>query len=140
MEQIIKYTVGKLTNTMRKIVTIESPGKVERIQKILGSEYTVISSGILCSDRNEAFYTYLSEKYSAGKKLPPLTENEYTEIIDELKTKVFQTDKVYLAMDDDEFGDDTANNLIRELNLTSYKRITFNAITKEEILKAIGSK
>lgn len=116
---------------MCKLVIIESPGKVQKIQTILGSNYKVISSGIM--GHSDAFYQDLIER-GFIKNVPEFDKEAYGKIIDNLKNAIDESTEVFLAMENDMFGEQVARTIINEFNLSNYKRIYFNCITTEEVL------
>ncbi len=124
------------------IVIVESPGKIKKLQAILGDNYIVIASygHIIDLDR---------------KKLSIDTENNFepeysviqdermdkNKIISEIKkaTKGASINEILLASDEDREGEMIAWSIAYVLNLDvkKAKRITFNSITKTDLEKAI---
>lgn len=121
-----------------KLVIVESPGKVKKIQQILGNDYKVEASyghicdlpvkelGIDIKNNFEPEYVVLTEKAK--------------DIIKHLKDKAKKAEFVYLATDPDREGEAISwhlqNNL--GLNKTLKSRITFNEISAKAINKAVS--
>lgn len=120
----------------KNLVIVESPAKAKTIEKFLGKDFTVKSSnghirdlakkdlGIDISNNFEPNYIV-----SADKK----------NIVSELKKLAKQAEVVWLASDEDREGEAISWHLAEELKLSKEKtkRIVFNEITKNAILKAI---
>ena len=122
-----------------KLVIVESPAKSKTIEKYLGSDYKVLSSkGHI---RNLATVG----KYGFGIDI----ENNFTptyEIIrgkkkdvTALKKEAKAAEMVYLATDPDREGEIISYHLFDELKIPEdkYKRVVFNEITKDVVIKAI---
>jgi DNA topoisomerase-1 len=135
--------------TDKILVIVESPGKIEKIQKILGSNYTVMASKghildlhpkKMSIDINKNFepeyFIMGSFETNSAKKY-----QDKTQVITELKKAAKKADKVLIASDEDREGEMIAWSIARELNIDIKKknRITFNSITKQELEKAIKS-
>ncbi len=122
----------------KKLIIIESPGKIKTIKKCLGSNYNIEASighirdlpkttlGIEVDNDFKPRYKVLSEK---------------KEIVDNLKAAVKEADMVYLATDPDREGEAISWHLkeILKLDEKKYCRITFNEITKSAITAGIKS-
>ncbi|MFA7703149.1 type I DNA topoisomerase [Mycoplasmopsis synoviae] len=124
---------------MNKLVIVESPNKVKTIQKYLGNDYNVISCvghiykmktsgpfGLGIDFENwEPLYEFDSAKKKVGK---------------ELKDSLKKAKMVYIATDPDREGESIGENLVSYLKLNdNYKRVTYNEITKDAILKAFDN-
>lgn len=120
---------------MYKLVIVESPCIAQKIQTILGDEYKVMSSSIV--GHNEDFYQDLIDR-GFIESVPKFDENKYNSIINDLRTNVIEASNVFLAMDNDLFGEKVVETLVNELNLSNYKRIIFNSITTEYVLSAFN--
>ena len=120
------------------LVIVESPAKAKKIQKILGSNYYVMSSighirnlkgkneGVVIDDNFKPVYDISKDKRAQYKKL---------------KNAVGDCSKVILATDEDREGEAIAWHLavLLKVNLNEKNRITFNEITKKAIMKAINN-
>ncbi|MGQ3132314.1 MAG: type I DNA topoisomerase [Flavobacteriales bacterium] len=120
----------------KNLVIVESPAKAKTIEGFLGKDFTVKSSYGHVRDLSEKGISVdvknnFEPKYeiSADKK----------KVISELKDLVKKSETVWLASDEDREGEAIAWHLKETLNLEDGKtrRIVFNEITKNAILKAI---
>lgn len=122
----------------KKLVIVESPGKIKKIGAILGPGYIVKASmghvmdlprkglGIDVKNNFEPTYEIISSK---------------KDVVRDLRAAAKGVDEVFLCPDPDREGNFIAESLRRLLDhkgLTIH-RATFNSITKTEILKAINN-
>jgi len=115
------------------IIIVESPGKVQKIQSILGAKWKVAASVGHVRD--------LPEK-SLGVSLPDFKpEYQPTErgkaVLKRLAAWIKTADAVYLATDPDREGEAIAWHLADALKLKKPLRVTFGSITKSAIEPAI---
>ena len=122
----------------KDLVIVESPAKAKTIEKYLGSDFTVRSSvghirdlvkkGLGVDTENNFEPTY---EVSADKKA----------IVKELKALAKKAEVVWLATDEDREGEAISWHLLEALNLeeSKIKRVVYNEITKDAILKAINN-
>ena len=123
---------------MSNLVIIESPGKVKTIKSCLGKNYDVIASVGHVRDL---------PKSSLGIDVNKDFEPKYvviqgkTKVINELKQKANEADRVFLATDPDREGEAISWHLSKVLELDEDKteRVTFNEITKTAVQKGIES-
>ncbi|NGX38136.1 MAG: DNA topoisomerase 1 [Chlamydiae bacterium] len=119
----------------KKLIIVESPAKIKTLKKFLGSGYTFASSvghirdlpqrgfGIDTENDFEPEYTLLPDK---------------KEVISNLKKQAKNADIVYLSPDPDREGEAIAWHIAAILPKgTPYKRVTFNAITKDAVNEAL---
>ena len=118
----------------KSLVIVESPGKIAKISKILGSAYNVMASvghirnldpkklSIDVNNNFEPEYIIIKDK---------------RKVVANLKDAVKSCKEVILAADEDREGEAIAASLAEVLNLKNPKRIVFNAITKAEIMNAL---
>lgn len=120
----------------KNLVIVESPAKAKTIEKFLGKDFKVESSfghiadlpskelGVDVEGNFTPKYVVGSDKKSVVKKLKDLAKT---------------AEMVWLASDEDREGEAIAWHLAEELKLdkNKTKRIVFNSITKNAILKAI---
>ena len=118
----------------KSLVIVESPGKIAKISKILGSGYNVMASvghirnldpkklSIDVNNNFEPEYIIIKDK---------------RKVVSNLKDAVKSCKEVILAADEDREGEAIAASLAEVLNLKKPKRIVFNAITKAEIMNAL---
>lgn len=110
---------------------IESPGKIKKISQILGSKFKVVPTiGHITCINTKGFNLDLKTfepKYSVSKAA----------VIKTLKEAVKSAKTIYIATDPDRAGERIANDVVKNLNLKNYHRITFNEITSKGINNAI---
>ena len=124
---------------MKNLVIVESPAKCKTIEKYLGSNYNVISSKGHIRDLSK------SGKFSLGVDVDGNFEPKYTIIkekkksVDALKKAIKEADTIYLATDPDREGETISWHIYDEIQIpdSKYKRVVFNEITKDVVLKAM---
>ena len=121
---------------LRNLVIVESATKAKTIEKILGEDFKVVScvghiSDLPVSEIGVDIQNDFKPKY--------IIPDEKKQVIKDLKKYVKQSDKVWLASDEDREGEAIAWHLYENLNLNNkeFDRIVFHEITKNAILKAI---
>ncbi len=123
---------------MSKLVIVESPSKAKTLKNYLGSGYEVTASmghvrdlpkARLCVDIKNDF----APKYSVVKGKEKLVK--------ELKTKVENSEFVYLATDPDREGEAISWHLatLLGLDLNENNRVTFNEITKTGVKNGMSN-
>ena len=122
----------------KNLVIVESPAKAKTIEKYLGSDYTVRSSvghirdlvkkGLGVDTENDFEPTY---EISPDKKA----------IVKELMDLAKKADIVWLATDEDREGEAISWHLLKalKLDISKTRRVVYNEITKDAILKAINN-
>ena len=116
------------------LVIVESPGKIKKIQDLLGPGYIVMASVGHIIDLDPANMSIdIKNKFTPNYAVIEGKEK----VISDLKKAMKTADDVYLASDEDREGEMIAWSLAKELGLKKPKRIAFNSITKAEIDKAI---
>ncbi|MFL2628291.1 MAG: type I DNA topoisomerase [Candidatus Marisimplicoccus sp.] len=122
----------------RNLVIVESATKAKTIEKILGDDFKVVSCVGHISDLPVSEIGVDVENDFKPKYIIP---DEKKQVIKDLKKHVKQSEKVWLASDEDREGEAIAWHLYENLNLNNkeYDRIVFHEITKTAILKAIDS-
>ncbi len=118
------------------LVIVESPGKVDKIQKFLGKEYTVKASfGHIRDLQEKKLSINVNDNFTPEYVVP----TEKKKIIAELKKAASNASTIWLASDEDREGEAIAWHLAQTLALdpAKTKRIVFHEITKEAILNAI---
>jgi DNA topoisomerase-1 len=120
--------------TDNTLVIVESPGKIKKIQHILGDEYTVMASvgHIIELDPHS-----MSINFEDNFKPIYITIKDKQDVIRKLKKAYKNANDILLATDEDREGEMIAWSLAKELHIKSPKRIAFNSITKKELLDAI---
>ncbi len=122
----------------KNLVIVESPAKAKTIEGFLGKDYSVKSCFGHVMD--------LSKKdlgVDIGKGFIPkyIISPEKKKVVTELKKLAKESEKVWLASDEDREGEAIAAHLVEALELEEKNthRIVFHEITKPAILEAIGS-
>lgn len=136
-----KLKSGKGTYTL---VIVESPGKIKKLESILGPGYVVTSSfGHIMDLHPKKMSVDFDNKFlpeyhiiSGAKKF-----QDKTKVVKELIAKAAKASKVIIAADHDREGEMIGWSYKIALGLgdDDYERITFNSITKEEVKKAIAN-
>jgi DNA topoisomerase-1 len=120
---------------MTTLVIVESPGKVKKISSILGDNYRIVASVGHVRD--------LPPKELGIE--PPHFRPQYEptergrDVLAKLKQAVASADRVLLATDPDREGEAIAWHLADALKLKNPQRITFTAITSEQVKAAVQS-
>ena len=122
----------------KNLVIVESPAKARTIENYLGKDYTVKSSFGHVRDLpkdNQAID--VNNGFKPTYEIP----KDKRDVIKQLKKEADQSERVYLASDDDREGEAISWHLKEALNLSDEKvrRIVFHEITKNAILNAIQS-
>ena len=122
----------------KNLVIVESATKAKTIEKILGQDFKVVSCVGHISDLPVKELGVDVENDFKPKYIIP---TEKKPVIKDLKKYVSESDKVWLASDEDREGEAIAWHLYENLNLTNkdYDRIVFHEITKNAILAALNS-
>ena len=120
----------------KKLVIVESPGKVDKIQEYLGKEFTVTASLGHIRDLQEK---KLSVDVANGFTPEYVIPAGKKKVVNQLKKLAHAADTVWLASDEDREGEAIAWHLYDTLGLAPEKtrRIVFHEITKNAILEAI---
>ncbi|MDR1608337.1 MAG: type I DNA topoisomerase [Deltaproteobacteria bacterium] len=117
-----------------KLLIVESPGKVKKIQSFLGSDWKVAASvghvRDLPRDRAGVYPPNFEPQYVATER--------GEKIIADLKRLTDQAEMVYLATDPDREGEAIAWHLKEALELTEPQRVTYSEITETAIKKALA--
>ena len=122
------------------LVIVESPTKTKTIEKYLGSKYKVVSSKGHIRD------LATTGKYGLGIDVENDFLANYTvikgkkSVITDLKKRVKDCEKVYLATDPDREGEAISWHIYDALNLKDdkYERVVFNEITKDAVIEAFN--
>jgi len=122
----------------KNLVIVESATKAKTIEKILGQDFKVVSCVGHISDLP---VKELGVDVDNDFKPKYIIPSEKKPVIKDLKKFVSESDKVWLASDEDREGEAIAWHLYENLNLTNkdYDRIVFHEITKNAILTALDS-
>ncbi|PKP39755.1 MAG: DNA topoisomerase I, partial [Bacteroidetes bacterium HGW-Bacteroidetes-13] len=120
----------------KNLVIVESPAKAKTIEKFLGSDFKVVSSFGHISDLPLRDIGVDVEKNFKPKYV---VSDDKKEVVKKLKELSGKAEMIWLASDEDREGEAIAWHLSETLKLKpeKTKRIVFNQITKNAILKAI---
>lgn len=116
------------------LVIVESPGKIEKIQHILGDNYKVMASvGHIIDLDKSAISIDFENNYKPIYKI----NDDKREVVKKLKNAYYDCADLLIATDEDREGEMIAWSIATQLNVITPKRITFNSITKKELLDAV---
>ena len=118
------------------LVIVESPGKIDKIQKFLGKDYTVKASFGHIRDLKDKSLSINIEKNFEPEYTVPADKRK---VISDLKKASSAAATVWLASDEDREGEAIAWHLSETLGLDPAKtrRIVFHEITKDAILESV---
>ncbi|MBQ6323239.1 MAG: type I DNA topoisomerase [Bacilli bacterium] len=124
----------------KNLVIVESPSKSKTIEKYLGNDYKVVSSKGHIRDLATTGQFGLGVDIDNGFKPNYVPIKGKSSVIKALKKDVKDSDMIYLASDPDREGEAIAWHLKDTLGIKdkNYKRVLFNEITKDKVLKAIN--
>lgn len=113
------------------LLIVESPSKCDTIQKYVGNEYKVVAS--------KGHFRSLQSLEDIDFNNYNITYKKDTKIVSYLKNEISRASSVILASDDDREGESIAWHICDEfgLSFSNTKRIYFQEITKECILKSL---
>lgn len=117
---------------MKILFICESPGKISKISSILGKKYVVKASVGHFRDLDPNIMSIDFDNH-----FEPIYIITKTDVVKNLKSAMKKADLVYLATDLDREGEAISQHLLDVLKPKKYKRLIFNAITKEAILESI---
>ena len=120
----------------KNLVIVESPGKIDKIKKALGSDYIVKASIGHIRDLDESG---LSIDVANGFKPEYVVPADKKKVVAELKKAAKEASAIWLASDADREGEAISWHLFETLGLSkeNTRRIVFQEITKPAILNAI---
>ena len=120
----------------QNLVIVEAPGKIDKIQKALGSGYIVKASIGHIRDLDESG---LSIDIKNGFKPEYVIPADKKKVVADLKKAAKEASAIWLASDADREGEAISWHLFETLGLKeeNTKRIVFQEITKPAILNAI---
>jgi DNA topoisomerase I len=133
----------------RKLVIVESPGKVRSIGEYLGPDYTVDASighirdlpnpSELPQDLKKGPYGKFAINVEADFDPYYVVDADKKKKVAELKRHLKDADELYLATDEDREGEAIAWHLLEVLKpKVPVKRMVFHEITKEAIRRAVN--
>jgi len=125
----------------KRLLVVESPGKVKKLSQILGTDWIVRASmGHIreLSDEGEDSLGFIIDGNTIRCKYIP-RDQRAKETIQQLKAAVRQVDEVVLATDPDREGETIAWHLKETLGLKDPKRVTYTEITDSAVKKALAN-
>ena len=122
---------------MSKLLIVESPGKIKKIQEYLGPDYIVMASVGHIIDLDAKTMSINMETFEPEYHQYP----DKVDVIRKLRSACIKVGKhnVYLAADEDREGEMIAWSCERELDIHNGKRIVFNSITQKELTNAVAN-
>lgn len=129
---------------MKYLVIVESPTKIAKLQQILPKNYIIVATyghimdldpKVMSLDLNDNFkpvykFYYESLRSSSDRKKKKVNA-------DQLVKAFSSCDKLIIASDLDDEGEFIGQSVLKLLKPKTYERIVFNAITKDEVNKAL---
>ena len=118
------------------LVIVESPAKAKTIEKFLGKDYKVMSSFGHIRDLKKKTLSIDEKTMQPDYEIP----DEKRKLVADLKKNVKESQRVWLASDEDREGEAISWHLCEVLGLDEQNtnRIVFHEITKTAILDAIA--
>ena len=117
---------------MTNLFIVESPGKIAKISAILGKDYIVKASKGHIRDLDPHTMSIDFENH-----YEPIYVITRPDVVRELRRAMRGVKMVYLASDQDYEGAQIAQSLYEVLRPRQYLRVTYNSITREEIMRGI---
>ena len=135
----MQHTIKQFKQKMAKnLVIVESPAKAKTIEGYLGKDFVVKSSyGHVRDLASKGMAIDIANNFTPNYEV----SSDKKAVVSELKKLSKEAQTVWLATDEDREGEAISWHLYETLNLQKKdtKRITFNEITKNAILKAIDN-
>lgn len=120
---------------MTILIIVESPGKIDKIGQILGSEYKVMASyGHIMDLDPKSLSIDIVNNFTPSYVI----SSEKKKTVQNLRSIAAKCDQVIIASDMDREGEMIGYSIKDVLKLTDPKRIVFNQITKTAILDAVS--
>jgi DNA topoisomerase-1 len=124
----------------KSLIIVESPAKIKTLKKFLGQHYLFESSvGHVRDLPEKGFGIDIEQDFTPQYEIL----KDKTNVISSLKKSAKKCDTIYLCPDPDREGEAIAWHIKEILKdyvpkTTHFKRVTFNSITKEAVVKALG--
>lgn len=127
----MSFTMGK------SLIIVESPAKIKTLKKFLGADYIFESSiGHIRDLPEREFGIDIEHDFEPKYVIMPNKE----EVIAKLRKAAKLCDTIYLSPDPDREGEAIAWHIKQILpEHTNIKRVSFNSITKDAVLKALDT-
>lgn len=118
-----------------KLMIIESPGKVQKLSSILGSEYKIVASVGHVRDLPAKEIAVASP----GFRPTYVLSDRGRRVVERIRHLVSSADEILLATDPDREGESISWHLKEVLGLKDPKRVSFNAITPDAVRAAVAN-
>jgi DNA topoisomerase-1 len=120
----------------RNLIIVESPGKIKTLSKFLGKDFVIEASKGHVIDLPPSRFGVSTEN---GFVPDYHVVKDRKEVILRLQKVARGADRIYLAPDPDREGEAISWHLANVLNIDPLSdcRITFNSITREDVLKSL---
>jgi len=120
----------------KSLIIVESPAKIKTLKKFLGSNYILESSiGHIRDLPEREFGIDIEHDFEPNYTIMP----DKKDVISKLKKAAKECTTVYLSPDPDREGEAIAWHISQILPAdTNFKRVSFNSITKDAVLKALS--
>lgn len=120
---------------MTTLVIIESPGKLEKLQTILGAQYKVAACYGHVRDLPDREIGVAPPEYVAQYEI----KERAAKTVSYLKKLCQASDRILLATDPDREGEAISWHLAQVLHLKNPERISFNKVTAPAVAAALAS-
>jgi len=124
----------------KTVVVVESPGKIKKIQEILGTKYVVVATygHIIDLDQHKMSIDFNTFEPEYKPMTKPKNMMSTKKIITNIKTLYKNNNNnILIATDDDREGEMIAWSVEYILGISNAPRIIFNSITKDAIMQSI---
>ena len=118
-----------------KLLIVESPGKIKKLQSFLPAEWRVAASVGHVRDLPDEGYGLEPPDFRPVYQISP----DKKDVVARLRMLAGEADEVYLASDPDREGEAIAWHLKDVLGLSACKRVTYTAITKDDVEAGIAT-
>jgi len=121
----------------KKLFIVESPNKAGHIKKILGASFDVVATkGHVADLPKKKIGVDPKKEFETIYEILP----DRKQIVNDIVKKAKSAEIIYLATDLDREGEGIASNLSKYLPKNKLiKRVVYNSVTKDAILKAIDN-
>lgn len=116
-----------------KLLIIESPNKVHKLEEILGDEWKIIASYGHVRDLPEKEMGVEAPTYRPQYVARDRGARQIAAITDAAK----RADEIYLATDPDREGESISWHIKDACGIKAYKRVKFNELTREHVMKRL---
>ncbi|MBF0547385.1 MAG: type I DNA topoisomerase [Candidatus Riflebacteria bacterium] len=122
----------------KNLLIVESPGKIKTLSKFLGSDFIIEASKGHVVDLPESKIGVDVE--SGFTPIYQVTKNR-EDVIRKLREAATRVENIFLAPDPDREGEAISWHLANLLDIDPFSscRVTFNSITKDEVINAINN-